>query len=171
MHVLFGCLHHSDFGVKRMLLNGINASCFTHCPIKLITECGLLHSFVSYPSPDAPLQGVQVSLGDIFSSLHGCSPSPCLQYFARGQFGATRWKSQQQHCSHSVKSIGAQLILVLLVLCSSFSLTSILFSNMETIVSYPVRDGNKAQFNRTYSNSGNESMVWNTWIPCGWFHT
>lgn len=40
-------------------------------PLSFITERGLLHSFVSYPSPDAPLQGVQVALGDILSSLNG----------------------------------------------------------------------------------------------------
>ncbi len=53
-------------------------------------------SFVSYSSPDGPLQGVQVSLRDILSSLHGRSPPPCLQQSARGQLGPTCWKSQQQ---------------------------------------------------------------------------
>lgn len=57
----------------------INGSCFGYHPIKFITECGLLRSFVSYSSPDAPLQGVQVLLGDILSSLHGRSPPPCLK--------------------------------------------------------------------------------------------
>lgn len=71
-------LSQQTFLNKALTCSGLMRHVSLITPLILSTEYGLLHSFVSYSSPDAPLQGVQVLLKDILSSLHGHSSPPCL---------------------------------------------------------------------------------------------